>query len=133
MIPCRYVEVHDNLGTIVGAGIDTIWVPELPQVVQILMAVRLTATADELTPDHAHAGRNVVRDPDGQVISEVGGELRVGMDNARQEWLNGLVLPTAVQFEVDREGAYTVEHHIDEASSSVPIHIIQAAAPTTEE
>jgi hypothetical protein len=24
VIPCRYVEVHDNLGTIVGASIDTI-------------------------------------------------------------------------------------------------------------
>ena len=29
VIPCRYVEVHDNLGTLVGAGIDTFWVPEL--------------------------------------------------------------------------------------------------------
>ena len=25
VIPCRYVEVHDNLGSMIGAGIDTFW------------------------------------------------------------------------------------------------------------
>ena len=40
VIPCRYVEVHDNLGTIVGAGIDTYWIPELPTTMQVVLAIQ---------------------------------------------------------------------------------------------
>jgi hypothetical protein len=132
VIPCRYVEVHDNLGTLIGAGIDTLWVPEMPTPVQVVMALRLTGTADELTPDHAHEARNLVRGPDGEVVSEVAGELRVGLQGARQDWLNGVVLPAVVQFEATEEGTYTVEHHVDDATSSIPIHIVHGPAPGAE-
>ena len=69
VIPCRYVEVHDNLGTLVGAGIDTFWVPELPAPLQLVCAIRLTATADELGSDHQHHSRTVVTGPDGEVVA----------------------------------------------------------------
>ena len=44
VIPCRYVEVHDNLGSMIGAGIDTFWVPELPA--RAPSAVRRAADRD---------------------------------------------------------------------------------------
>jgi hypothetical protein len=129
VIPCRYLEVHDNLGTIIGAGIDTLWLPDLPAPVQVMMAVRLLAMADELTEEHAHSAKNVVRDPAGEIVTEVSGELRVSGQGAREEWLTGLVLPTVVQWEATEEGAYTIEHVVDDASSSVPIHIVVGAPP----
>jgi uncharacterized protein DUF6941 len=133
VIPCRYVEVHDNLGTIIGAGIDTLWVQELPTPVQVVMAVRLAGTADEVTPDHAHEAANIVRDPNGDVVSEVSGELRVGVEDAREDWLTGLVLPTVVRFEATGEGTYTIEHKVDDATSSVPLHIVHGAPPGAEQ
>lgn len=125
VIPCRYVEVHDNLGSMIGAGIDTFWVPELPAPLQVLCAVRLTATADELTPGVTHQMRNVVTGPDGEVVSEIGGEFEIGTDSPRTEWLNGIVLPNAIQFEATKVGTYQLEHIVDGNSVSIPLHVIE--------
>ncbi len=122
--------MHDNLGTLVGAGIDTIWVQDLPAAVAVLMAVRLTAMADELGPDHPHTARNIVRDPSGEAISDVSGEFRAELPGARADWLTGLILPTLIQFQAMEEGAYAFEHIVDGGSPSiVPLHIIQGLPP----
>ncbi len=124
VIPCRYVEVHDNLGSMIGAGIDTFWVPELPASLQVLCAVRLTATADELVGGITHQMRNVVTDPSGSVVSDVGGEFEIGTENPRREWLNGIVLPSAAQFEATVSGTYQLEHIVDNDSKSIPLHVV---------
>jgi hypothetical protein len=103
VIPCRYVEVHDNLGTIVGAGIDTFWVPELPSPIQVLLAIRLLALADELDGE-PHVATTRIRSPLGEVISEVGGEISAGAEAPNAEWLNGLMIAGVVQFEAAVEG-----------------------------
>jgi hypothetical protein len=124
VIPCRYVEVHDNLGTIVGAGIDTFWVSELPTPIQVVLAVRLLATADELEQDESHRATNRIRDPRGDGVSEVSGDLTVEGASARPEWLAGIMLGTVVQFEATEEGTYTLEQAVDESSEQLPIHIV---------
>lgn len=128
VIPCRYVEVHDNLGTIVGAGIDTFWLVELPAPLQVVLAVRLLAMAEELG-DVEHTATNRVRDPRGEEVSEVGGTFKVGGESARPEWLTGIIVTTVIQFEVTEEGTYTIEHEVDEATSSLPIHIVHGLPP----
>ena len=125
VIPCRYVEVHDNLGSMIGAGIDTFWVPDLPAGLQVLCAVRLTATAEELTAGITHQMRNVVTDPSGNVVSDVGGEFEIGTENPRREWLNGIVLPSAAQFEATVSGTYQLEHIVDADSKSIPLHVVE--------
>lgn len=132
VIPCRYVEVHDNLGTIIGAGIDTFWVTELPAQIQVLLAVRLLAMAEELDPEVKHSGINRVRDPRGAVMSEVSGEFVVGGESARPEWLTGIMLATAVMFEAPEEGTYTIEHVVDGTEASLPLHVIHGAPPGVE-
>jgi hypothetical protein len=133
VIPCRYVEIHDNLGTIVGAGIDTYWVPELPTAIQVVLAVRLLAMADELNAEVPHMSANRVRDPRGEVMSEVGGEFRMGgSEGAQQEWLNGIMVTTIVAFEATEEGAYTIEHEVDGTTKSLPIHIVHGPPPGIE-
>ena len=126
VIPCRYVEVHDNLGTIIGAGIDTFWLPELPQTITVVLAVRLLATPEELDENVQHTAINRVRDPSGELVSEVGGEFSVGGgDSARPDWLTGIILPSLVQIEVTEAGTYMIEHELDGSSKSLPIHVVQ--------
>jgi hypothetical protein len=123
VIPCRFVEVHDNLATIVGGGIDTLWVPELPAPLQIVLCVRLTGTPEELTEDQQHKAVNRVRDPQGNVVSEISGEFAIGVESARPDWLVGISLPTAIQFEATEEGTYTIDHLVDDAEYSIPMHV----------
>jgi hypothetical protein len=132
VIPCRYVEVHDNLGTIVGAGIDTYWLPSFPAQIVVLLAIRLLAMADELDPDQRHTATNRVRDPGGTVVSEMSGEFSVSAESARADWLAGLIVGTAVQLEVAEEGTYTIEHEVDGTTASLPIHIVQGTPPGAE-
>jgi hypothetical protein len=126
LIPCRYVEVHDNLGTIVGAGIDTFWLPDLPAPLQVAIAVRLQGLPDELTPDVMHPLRQIIRGPDGETVSEMSGEAAFGAQQeiARPDWLQGVLLPVVVGFEVEAEGTYTFEFMIDDSSASVPLHVV---------
>jgi hypothetical protein len=125
VIPCRYVEVHDNLGTIVGAGIDTYWVMELPAPIQVMLAIRLLAMAEELKHDQQHTTKNRVLDPHGELLGEGGGEFSMTGESARPDWLAGLIVPAVVQFQASEEGTYTIEVDVDQASASLPIHVVQ--------
>lgn len=128
IIPCRYAEVHDNLATIVGAGIDTWWIPAFPSPVQVGVVVRLLATAEELGPGHEHTARNIMRGPDGGTLSDLQQPFQAGSaqeaEGARREWLNGVVLVTLVVFEATEPGTYSFEHIVDGSSKSVPLHVI---------
>jgi hypothetical protein len=46
--------VHDNLATIIGGGIDTLWLQDLPAPIQVPLAVRVLATSDELAGGQEH-------------------------------------------------------------------------------
>jgi uncharacterized protein DUF6941 len=124
VIPCRYVEVHDNLGSIIGAGIDTFWLPELPSPLQLMLAVRLTATAEELAPGIQHVLRTVVTDANVEPVFEAGLEFEANTENTQAEWLNSLVVPSVVQFEVVEAGTYQLEQSVDGNSKSIPLHVI---------
>ena len=105
----------------------------LPAHVQVVVVVRLLATADELGPSHEHTVRNIVRDPDGETLSDLGSPFQVGtqeeISGARAEWLNGVALVALVQFAAERAGTYTFEHIIDDSSKSVPLHVVHGLPP----
>jgi len=133
VIPCRYLEVHENLGTIIGAGIDTYWLAELPQTIAVVLAIRLLATAEELEESVQHRAINRVRDPHGEQISEVGDEFAMGGgEPARPDWLTGIIVPSLVQIEVTEEGTYTIEYELDGSSKSLPIHVVHGLPPGVE-
>ena len=127
VIPCRYVEVHDNLGSMIGAGIDTFWLPELPGPLQVMLAVRLTATAEELAPGIQHTLRTVVTDLQGEAVFEAGLEFEANTDSGSSEWLNSIVIPSVVQFEPVEAGTYQLEQSVDGNSRSIPLHVIAGA------
>jgi hypothetical protein len=131
IIPCRYVEVHDNLATLVGAGIDTFWVQQFPASIQVLVAIRLTGVAEELDENIAHTSRNIITNPSGEVIGDGRVELRLGMPEAKTDWLNGVILPSQMVFTATEEGTYTVENQVDDSSKSIPLHVVQGLPPGT--
>jgi hypothetical protein len=102
IIPCRYVEVHDNLATIIGGGIDTFWVEELPSTIQLLLAIRLTGLSEEFTPDHSTATR--IKDPSGNTISEMKGEFAIGAESERSDFQAGVTLPAQSSSRSRRKG-----------------------------
>lgn len=132
VIPCRYVEVHDNLGTLVGAGIDTFWLKELPAPIQVLLGVRLLAMAEELDGE-PHEAINRVRTPAGEVLSEVRSEFGIKSENAQQDWLSGVMLATVVQFQAEHAGTYMIEFVIDGNSKELPLHVVLGPPPGHEE
>lgn len=123
-IPCRYVEVHDNLATIIGAGIDTVWIEELPAMVGCMVAVRLVGMPDEFTPDQKRPTSTRIKSPSGATISEVQGSFALGIESARPEYLVGATLPVAIQFPVTEEGTYAVEFEFGDVWESLPIHVV---------
>ena len=123
IIPCRYLEVHDGLGTIIGAGVDTYWLPELPAPIQVLLAVRLLTTPEEIESAEPHVVSNRIRRPDGGLLAETTGEITVGGEVTRPGWLAGSMIPVVLQFEAQDEGAYMIELDVDDASKSLPIHV----------
>jgi hypothetical protein len=108
-IPCRYVEVHDNLATIVGAGIDTFWFEELPSTVGL---------------DQEYATANRIKDPNGGTVHEATGTFALQADSAKPEFLAGVTLPVALQFEVSEEGTYAIEFEFGDAWASLPMHVV---------
>jgi hypothetical protein len=125
IIPCRYVEIHENLATMVGAGIDTLWPPELPATVQVTAAVRISGLPEELEEDLPHTARTLVRGPGGELVAEAGGEFAVQGEGApeQRDWLQGFMVSVAISFEAAAEGTYTIEHIVDASSASVPMHV----------
>ncbi len=129
VIPCQYGEIHDNLATIIGAGIDTWWVPQFPAPIQVVVAVRLLATAGELGEEINHTVRNVIRDPEGATLSDLSSDFKADAGEPREEWLNGIAVMTVIQFEAPQPGTYTFEHIVDGSGAQVPLHIAPGPPP----
>jgi len=132
VIPCRYVEVHDNLATIIGAGIDTYWLHQGPGPLQVVLAVRALATPEELVAGDDHTITNLIRDPSGGQVGEMSGQLTIQAEPQRPEWLVGLTLPMIVQFDALQEGTYAIEVGIDDASHALPIHVVHGPPPGSD-
>jgi hypothetical protein len=126
-IPCRYVEVNDGLATIVGAGVDTFWVPEMPAAVGVLIAIRIVGSPEEMAPGVEHNLVVRVLDPGMEEISRIEGRGGASGTNplAQEGFEQASIIPTMQQFEVPAEGNYTIEIRIDDRSATVPIRVIE--------
>jgi hypothetical protein len=134
VIPCRYVEVHDNLATIVGAGGDRFVLSEEPWVLEIMLAIRVTALVEELGPDNLYPVENKIRDPEGNAIHEEEGSFSATArgDIHDPTWLQGVFIATQVKFPAEVEGTYTIAHVFGNSEHLLPLHISHAAATGAE-
>ena len=127
VIPCRYVEVHDNLGSMIGGGSTRSGSPSFRRRCRSCSPCRLTATGDELAPGIQHVLRTLVTDPQGDVVFEAQMEFEADAESPQAEWLNSMVMPTVVQFEAAGAGTYQLEQSVDGNSQSIPLHVVEGA------
>lgn len=123
-IPCRYVEVHGDGATIVGAGADVFVVPQIPTPIQILFAVRFVGPPDEVSgQQHSLACR--LFDPGGTALGEQSGQMATDVNQIVPGYLAELTVPMGVVLNVDQHGTYHVEFSIDDDDTvRVPIHVV---------
>jgi len=133
IIPCRYFEGNNGLGTIVGAGIDTLAVPELPNDISFLMAVRLIGI-----PDNAQHTVTMAVDTPGMapaITPMTSPPFLFQRPPALAEgWEAAILMPMMCQFRAAEEGPYMVTVTVDQTSSkSIPMRIAigQPPAPGT--
>ena len=130
-IACRYAEVNNNLATIVGAGIDHMYVPALPMNVQVVLAVRLVGDPEEATSE-THTLRCVAFGPDTlDELARAEGELDMrGSAVLSSDWLASIHVPMGVMFHAESEGAYRLEVSVDDSDAYLlPMHISSAPLP----
>ena len=131
-IACRYAEVNDNLFTIIGAGIDNMYVPTLPMPVQVAVAARLVGTPEELTA-RTHTVRCVAYGPDDvEELARAEGQMELRDLQVRNpaDWLASLHVPMGIVFPVSAEGAYRLEVGVDDSDAYLlPLHIHSGPPP----
>jgi hypothetical protein len=125
VIPCRYVEVRDNLATIVGAGGDRFVITEEPREIEIMLAIRISALIEELGPDRVYPVENHIRDPSGAVIQEEVGSFSATArrEAATANWLQGVWVPAEAKFSAPTEGTYTITHKFGNSEHLLPLHV----------
>jgi hypothetical protein len=123
-LPCRFAEAQpDGTATIIGGGIDSVFVPETPTDVGVFLMMRIVGPQYEFEEQHTVAVRLI--DPareEAEVLSAGFGPienppplLHPGMDG-------GLLIPAAIGWQADDFGLYTLEIYIDDhRERSLPI------------
>ena len=125
-IPCRYVEVQQGTGaTIVGAGADIAFVPELPTAVQLLFAVRYVGAPEEVESDTSHPIACRIFSPAGDLLGEQTSNLTAHATQLVPGFVAELVVPTAVVLNAQEFGSYGFEFRIDKSDLRVPVHIVR--------
>lgn len=125
-IHCRYAEVYGQGGaTIVGAGADVLFLPEVPSVQQLMFAVKYTASPDELEAGAEHDLRCRMRGPSGELLGELTTKGKFEGKMIIDGYVAEMIVPTAVVLEVKGYGSYGFEFSIDgREADPVPIHVI---------
>lgn len=125
MLPCRYAEiVQDGTASIIGAGIDSVWVGDLAGEVSITLMTRFSGPPDEF--DEAHEFEVRLVRPDGSTEEAVrmtfGPVPRPPLYHPGME--GGLMAPVSVRWGVEEHGLCTLELYVDGARQrSLPIFI----------
>lgn len=129
-VTCRYAEMAaDGTAVIVGAGVDTTTVPELPFELALHLVVKLAASHEEQNTEHELMFK--LTDPLLNELGEMRGPLTVAeraldMPDGLDE---SLVMPTFHIFRVEREGLHRLDLYIDERHCGDVAFYIAVAAP----
>jgi hypothetical protein len=122
-LPCRYAEAsEDGTATLVGAALDSIWLPELPGEVDLYLMLRVAAPPDEFDEPHTLEVRVVTPDRTEQqaIQVEFGPLERPALLHPGME--GGLSVPAELGWQADAYGLYTLELYLDhQRQRSIPI------------
>lgn len=124
VLPCRFAEATpDGTATIVGAGLDSMWVPEVPADVGVFLMMRIAGPQYEFQDQHTVAVKLIDPEREEQDVLTAGfgpmDELPPAYDPALDP---GVLIPAAVGWRAEHFGLYTLEIYVDERRNrSVPI------------
>lgn len=124
-IPCKYLEVHEGLGTMIGAGANHYAVAEFPTTLSVWVAVQVHGHRSEVDAEHS-----LVLQPLGPDMEPCAPPLdmrfRFPEERAPTEpagWEVGALIPTIIQFVAEEEGTYTMQLSVDDKSTTVPLYV----------
>lgn len=121
----RYAESVGGLATMVGAGIDTYYPPEIPAPMVLPLTVQLRGRQDEMVEPHQLTFR--ILDSN---LEQLGEEGTLGFQsepnpNIEEGWEAGVQLVVVSQFLAQAEGPYSIEISIDgDHAKSVPFRVL---------
>ena len=134
-VTCRYAESDGSIGTIVGAGIDLLYVPTFPHQVGVMLAVRLAASVEEVSEGQSHEivvrvqapGGSLVSTPDGSEAPPLTAVFQANqpVEQIVSGWLISPLFALAVQWWAVEEGTYAVNVGVGDAEPSLsPVHVL---------
>lgn len=135
LVPCRYAEPHsDGTMSIVGAGIDTFWLPEanLPAQVGFMLAVRVVGTDDEglLDPHTLTIG---LRRPTGEREEIVRADFQLDSDRTIEGTPPGILVRIVVAISISEFGLHQLEVAVDGRDAQhIPLRALDERARTQE-
>lgn len=126
-VPCRYAEASaDSTATIIGAGIDSFWLEEVPADVGLFLMVRIAGPPDEFEDEHKVAIHLVTPEREEHEVLQAGFRAPPGTRNplAVPGSESGMLLPAGIAFRAEDYGFHTLEVYLDDQRlRSIPISI----------
>lgn len=136
-VTCRYAESDGLVATIVGAGVDTQRLPQLPGPAATMLAVRLAGAPEELDPGKRHRLTVQVLGPNGDPVREPNGDVIPSLDTefasdepveqAVPGWLVNPLFTFGVQWWAAEPATYSIKLTVDHGEPHLsPVHILYA-------
>jgi hypothetical protein len=128
-LPCRFAEATpDGTATIVGAGLDSLFLPEVPADVGVFLMMRISGAEYEFQEQHTVAVKLIDPERDVQDILAAGfGPMDEPPTHFDPGLDPGILIPAAIGWHAEHFGLYTIEIHVDEhRDRSIPILVRDA-------
>jgi hypothetical protein len=129
---CRYVETEGDTANILGAGVDTFWVPSFPTPIGVWVAVRMVGLPQDVEGG-PHTFRCRVLDDDmmKEAAPPIEHTFTAKLAPAHLAgWEQGKINPVIVQFAATGVGTYTLELMLDGGNPvTVPVRVEQGPPP----
>jgi len=124
-IPCKFLEVHDGLGTLIGAGANHYGLSEFPTTLNVWIAIQVHGHRTEVDADHS-----LVIQPLGPDMEPCAQALDLGFrfpveraPNEPDGWEVGALIPTLISFEAENQGTYTLQLTLDDKTTTIPLYV----------
>jgi hypothetical protein len=115
-LPCRFAEATpDGTATLVGAGIDSLWVPDTPADVGVFLMMRIAGAAYEFEEEHRLSVALIDPERDEEELLSFGfGPMPEPPPQAQPGLDVGILVPAAVGWAAEHLGIYTLDIRVDD-------------------
>jgi len=129
-LPCRFAEATpDGTATLVGAGLDSVWLAEVPADAGVFLMMRISGPRYEFEEAHRFAIKLIDPQRDEQNVLEAGFGPMEEPPQAGEPGVDpGILVPAAIGWQAEHFGLYTLEIYVDDKRNrSIPIQVRDAS------